>query len=180
MGSGLLRQRRNLLIISSALIVFDFAQLTVVKINLLGTELLIGKPEVLMVAAWVLWGYFFLRYYQYMREEKDLKIISTILHRFEGLAVAHTKLKSFNAEIDQENRSYYLKKVGFLRWDYVLNDYNPGEGKVRDISSKKVSLGHVAVWLLRSVLHVTVMTPRVTEYIAPIVVAIIAPVVSIL
>lgn len=75
MGEGLLRQRRNLVIISGILIVFDFTSITIDKVNLLGIHFLVGKPENLIIIAWVLWAYFLLRYYQYLRDEPDLKII---------------------------------------------------------------------------------------------------------
>src|SRR3989338_8065290 len=58
MDSDLLRQRRNLMMISGGLLLFDFANVTVAKVSILGTELLIGNVKVLIYCAWFLWGYF--------------------------------------------------------------------------------------------------------------------------
>lgn len=67
MDADLLRQRRNLIAISTVLLLFDFADVKITKIGVLGTDLLVGDARVLMAAAWLMWLYFFVRYYQYWR-----------------------------------------------------------------------------------------------------------------
>jgi hypothetical protein len=48
MNNDLLRQRRNLILISGALIIYDFAEISIAKISLLGSDLLVGRPEALL------------------------------------------------------------------------------------------------------------------------------------
>lgn len=74
MNTDLLRQRRNLILISGGLLLFDFANVSVAKISVMGTELLIGNAKVIAYFAWAMWCYFLLRYYQYLRAESDLGI----------------------------------------------------------------------------------------------------------
>lgn len=51
MTNDLLRQRRNLLITSIGLLLFDFAHMSITKVSLLGTELLVGDPIILKAFA---------------------------------------------------------------------------------------------------------------------------------
>ena len=44
--SGFIRQRRNLMVISLVLLFSEVAQLTMKKLNVLGTELEIDRPQV--------------------------------------------------------------------------------------------------------------------------------------
>ena len=71
MNADLLRQRRNLIGISAILLIFDFANVRIAKVSLLGTELLAGNVQVLAVCAWVIRFYILIRYYQYLRAEPD-------------------------------------------------------------------------------------------------------------
>lgn len=74
MDDGLSKSRRNLIIVSIILIVFDVAAVSITKVNVLGTELLVGNPIVVHVLLWILWAYFFIRYTQLLGEENDLGI----------------------------------------------------------------------------------------------------------
>ncbi|QLQ03885.1 MAG: hypothetical protein HZY77_15000 [Thiobacillus sp.] len=74
MTNDLLRQRRNLLITSIGLLLFDFAHMSVAKVSILGTELLVGDPIILKVFAWGMWAYFLLRYYQYLKTSGILEL----------------------------------------------------------------------------------------------------------
>ena len=51
MNADLLRQRRNLIGISAILLIFDFANVRIAKVSLLGTKLLAGNVQVLAVCA---------------------------------------------------------------------------------------------------------------------------------
>ena len=54
MNADLLRQRRNLIAISMVLLLFDFAKVNIAKVNVLGTDLLVGNAQVLMFFAWAM------------------------------------------------------------------------------------------------------------------------------
>lgn len=72
-SDGLLRQRRNLLLMSIIMPLFFISGATVEKINILGTVITVNRPEVIKYSIIVLFLYFFLRYWQYYKEETYVK-----------------------------------------------------------------------------------------------------------
>lgn len=72
-SDGLLRQRRNLMVISMLMPLFFLSGASIEKINLLGTIVSVSNPVVLKYALIVLFSYFLLRYWQYYREETYVK-----------------------------------------------------------------------------------------------------------
>ncbi|WP_193164098.1 hypothetical protein [Microbulbifer hainanensis] len=70
MSDGLLRQRRNLILISSLLIFLRFSKVEISKLSFLGVEFgSFENPSAIYVALWIVWGYFLIRYYQYFMQE---------------------------------------------------------------------------------------------------------------
>lgn len=176
MNADLLRQRRNLLLVCGLLIVFDFAGVSIAKVSILGTELIVGNPNVLLVVAWFLWGYFFLRYYQYLREESDLKIVSDFTNHLEVIAIEHDKLKHPE---DERHRQFGIERNGMFSWKYELLFYNYDSSKFEADPTRAVSTSLAAFWASKSILYVVAHTPRFTDHIAPILLAIITPLVNI-
>ena len=90
MGADLLRQRRNLLITSLGLTAAQLAGATFQgSASIFGAGITFQEPVNLFYGAWVLWGYFLLRYWQYLGEESDLgisKAVSAWLAVFPGFA----------------------------------------------------------------------------------------------
>jgi len=68
-SDGLLRQRRNLMVISMLMPLFFLSGASIEKINLLGTVISVSNPVVIKYALAALFGYFLLRYWQYYQEE---------------------------------------------------------------------------------------------------------------
>ncbi|TOG86398.1 hypothetical protein CGI91_23330 [Vibrio parahaemolyticus] len=68
-SDGLLRQRRNFMIFSLILPLFFWTGASVEKINILGTVIELDNPKYIKVAVASLFAYFFIRYWQYYREE---------------------------------------------------------------------------------------------------------------
>lgn len=170
MDNDLLRQRRNLILVSSGLLLFDFAKVTVLKVSILGTELLIGDANVLAIFAWVLWGYFLLRYYQYLRIETTLGIIKDFESLFQGRGRAYV-FKKINR--DSLTGSIDFTREG-LRWHYTVNDYNPGVGTYQVIDRGLLPRAKATWWLVKSFLYVAFNTPKVTDHILPFLLAIAA------
>lgn len=171
MSPDLLRQRRNLIAISSVLIVFDFAQVSIAKINVLGTELLVGDARVLLFFAWMIWVYAFLRYYQYLRAEGDLKIAAA----FRGGIDSRLSQYVFS-EIQKKSVSKISSERTGFRWRYIVEDYDTKTGSVRPTHSGSLPFRKVLWWGLRSAFEVAVHTPKATDHILPILLAIAAPV----
>lgn len=178
MNSDLLRQRRNLMLISGMLIMFDFAQVSIAKVSILGTELIIGKPTVLIMVAWALWAYFFLRYYQYVREEKDLKILSTFSDYFNRLVRDYAKLKAVQDKYGQQYSDFRLRRVGYLKWEYALQGYDTSKGETIDQTSKSIPFIYIIFWFIKSLVFLAANTPRITDHVLPIIIALLSPLVA--
>ncbi len=175
MDTGLLRQRRNLILVSSALLLFDFANVTVTKVSVMGTELLIGNVKVLVYFAWAMWGYFLLRYYQYLREEKDLGISAGVKSQFDAKAWRYTFGIINKTQI---SGTIEFKRQG-LRWTYSVKEYDTGHSNLHETKAGFLPLIPTYWWLARAFYYVAVHTPKATDHILPYLLAIAAPVVSI-
>lgn len=174
MNADLLRQRRNLILISGGLLLFDFANVSVGKVNVMGTELLVGDAKVLAYFAWAMWCYFFLRYYQYLRAENDLGISKAIQAGFEGKAKAYVselhRIKQLMVSID-------FRQTG-IRWNYSVSEYDTSAGGPREIQKGSLPLLKAVWWKAMSVYYVAIHTPKATDHILPFLLALAAPIVG--
>jgi len=179
MNADLLRQRRNLIAISAVLLIFDFANVTIAKISVLGTELLVGNARILMVCAWILWGYFFLRYYQYWRVEPDRHIRAAFTERFDKYARSYPNGKPIQDSYGQEYK-YKISRTAFARWAYTLQGYDPVKEGVIDGATYNLPVWKLAAWSVQSVAFVCVQTPHATDHILPFALAVAAPITTFL
>jgi hypothetical protein len=100
-SEGFVRQRRNLMLSSLILLFSEVTELTVEKLTLFGTELLIGKPQAVTMALWIATLYWALRYYQYSRAEYRGVLRQTVrehIHRICG-PTALTQFLRENSEL---------------------------------------------------------------------------------
>ena len=81
-SDGLLRQRRNILLISVLMPLFFLSGASMEKINVLGTIITLKNPEVVKYSLVILFGYFFLRYWQYYQEETYIKDMHREMHLY--------------------------------------------------------------------------------------------------
>lgn len=182
MNPDLLRQRRNLIAISAVLLVFDFANVKIMKVSVLGTELLVGNAQVLMVCAWVLWGYFLLRYFQYWWIEPGKPIRDS----FDNNLIEYLKLFDQDGQRTDDKCGFFVAfricHCGFLKWKYAIQRSYPTANDKRHINTgTPISLPfrRTAAWSVKSAAFVCLQTPHVTDHILPFVLAFAAPVVSI-
>ena len=180
MNPDLLRQRRNLVAISTGLLIFDFAKMKIAKISLLGTEILVGDAQVLMVFAWVVWFYFLLRYYQYWRSEPHHLIRQAFLHRFDRYAHDFSQVKAVQDNNGEPYNDYKIVRASFAGWTYTLQGYNPTEGAIHAGTSVSLPAWRLTGWAAKSAAHVCFQTPHVTDHALPFLLAFAAPVISIM
>ena len=81
-SDGLLRQRRNLLLISLLMPLFFLSGASVEKINILGTIIIVKSPDVVKYSLVMLFAYFLLRYWQYYKEETYIKDMHRKMHDY--------------------------------------------------------------------------------------------------
>lgn len=179
MDDGLLRQRRNLIAISIALLLTDFADVKVSKVTILGSELVVGQPAVLAVFAWVVWGYFLIRFHQYLADTGDLGIKDGFLKRRRQYARRFARLQPIRDGSGLVFDDVQLSRVDRLNWEVHLAHYEPATGSNAIGTRVPVSIARIQWWNLRAWCHQLTMTARLTNYALPYVLAIAAPMVHV-
>jgi hypothetical protein len=177
MKQDLLRQRRNLIAISAFLVVFDIASVQVAKVSLLGNELIIGNVQVLIYCAWCLWGYFFLRYYQYWRAEPEQYIKEAFTSYVKALILRHVIVRKGN---DLFNLGYTIERTGLLILSISTPEHDPVTGEKMEKKTFSLPLWRLLSWYVRSALHIVLQTPLATDRVLPFAVAIAAPILLVL
>lgn len=74
MSDGLLRQRRNLIVLCVLLWVMKYGGVSFTKFNLVGFDIAFKNPNALTTGIWIAFAYFFYRYYQYFTGEGISKL----------------------------------------------------------------------------------------------------------
>ena len=93
-SAGFVRQRRNLILVSMALLFIEYSGAELRAINLLGNSMTIAEPDKVTHAIWILLAYFYLRYYQYFRDLKANPYLISYWSKLDSLipAIALKKL----------------------------------------------------------------------------------------
>lgn len=173
MTSDLLRQRRNLILISVLLLAFVFLKIKVDKLSILGSEITVENPQGILVFVWIIWAYFLVRYYQFLREKSDLELISNINGRFSSKANSHV-FKKLNKQFIQG--SIEFSRAGIF-WNYRVMEYDPSISSVQETSSGQLPGTSALFWFLGSSAHVFINTTKFTDYVLPLLVALSVPIV---
>ena len=166
MNPDLLRQRRNLILISGALFLSQLAEVSVKKISILGTELIIQNMEVFGLTVWIVWGYFLLRYCQHLQSEEDLKIRSSHRDYFQSTIreYAKPKFKSFNSW-----NGIHIKRNSW--YEYICETESSPDVAGDAILTVEIPFLFIFITKIKSWWYVTINTPAITNYVLPIVVA---------
>src|SRR5690606_16866944 len=169
------KHRRNLILISVALIVFDFADVKIAKVGILGTDLIVGNPNVLIAVAWISWFYFLLRYFQYWATNNAQKIKRTY----------YDQLRSwFNLQMQKidpnalQTRAVDLDSFAASRFKIVERFAKTRAGMDTKIL-KEFSLLATSMAKLKAAFHVAVVSPHSVDQFFPFVVALLAPVATV-
>lgn len=181
MDEGLLKARRNLMAVSVLLVLFDFADISIAQVSLLGTNLIVGKPAVAHSFAWALWGYLLLRYLQQMAAEADLGIRAAFTEKVKSLLfpAIHDLVTRHDPKRSYSNYGYeYLQRSGLLKWKIPLTYYEPAVGTVEAAGSIPMPGRLVVGALVRAAIHVVLLRPYATDHLLPLALAIAAPVVT--
>ena len=171
MNPDLLRQRRNLIAISAVLLLFDFADVKIGKIGILGTDLVVGDVRVLMWSAWLLWAYFLLRYYQYWRAAETAHIRNTFSRK------SYENERSFASSLKMGDGVHMpFSRIGFLQ--YQFSPFTVAKNVAQHADPIPVSAVRVICWKMRAAYYVTLHTPHATDHVLPFALALAAPFVT--
>ena len=86
LSAGLLRQRRNLMLTSSALIFLGLAEAQLHSFNFLGLHLTFGRPEAVVIGLLLVTVYFTYRYALYLRQEPGEGLVTEYYRRLNRYA----------------------------------------------------------------------------------------------
>lgn len=181
MQEELSRPRRNLLIITVGLLLFEFADVEIAKIGLLGTELLVGKPRVIEYFAWVLWFYFFWRYLQRLISfvgDGKFGIAQDIRDRMAKLAINYANLKAQSNSLGESLDKFDLVKVGMFAWEVRNSAFDPATGRCDEKYKRTLPMNRVIYWAGISTVSTLILSTKISDYILPIVLGLCPPVVA--
>lgn len=65
LSEALVRQRRNLIFISSTLVMLKLGQVQISKLSVASIEFTLGRPNAIYWGLWAMFFYFIIRYVQY-------------------------------------------------------------------------------------------------------------------
>lgn len=179
MDDDILRQRRNLIAMSSVLILFDFADVKIAKVGILGTDLIVGSPEVIVAFAWVIWAYLLLRYYQYWRKDQRSLFAQTMYDAVRRYAFRYSGSKKFKDPHNQKH-NFDLKQDSTWRLRLTKDEYQPKEGRSVEIFSLPVPMWRAIYWKIKAFLHFVIHTPHFTDHILPFALAFAAPIITVI
>ena len=182
---GFCRQRRNLMLISIALLLIHAADLKFTTINIFGNKATFQNQTIIHTALWIAWAYWLLRYHQYSRDIGDKGYEKTFKIRLNKKAekAAQKKVKKSNEWHRIKEASLEKKGGPPIAKDYITTNtktFFKYQGHVK-ISTLKPS-GHaydeyrinitlnyrdISIPLILAVCHVLLNTTLVTEYILP-------------
>ena len=178
MSLDLLRQRRNLMILSSILLFLKFAEIEISKFSIVGIEFSSFKnPNSIFIVLWIFYIYFAIRYYQYFLQEgfPHFKIIFFETIDRKSVNKIETIVKKKYPLNTRKDVTYStLKQWG---WEYSGQiEIGPeGVGGTHSENFKlKISRRKLFPEVVYSFYHVVVNRSAFTDYFLPILLAILA------
>ncbi len=176
MGEGLLRQRRNLIIICVLLWIMKFGGATFSKFSLAGFDISFKNPDVLPLSIWLAYAYFLYRYYQYFSHEgvKKLQEIfgKALEEKCESIICKIVKQQS-PTNNDALRYSYSsLKSDNWVYKGYALGEYNTATSS-SSVEHFEIPISRLKLWrgVLPAYLDATFRNSVVTDYILPFIFA---------
>ena len=176
MDNDLLRQRRNLLLISCGLILYHLAGVEITGLGLLGTQLTVKNPHVLSLFSWILWCYFLIRYLQYWLSDKR----TTIRLAFKDAMFKRTHTTETMTRIQKKAKQPNANPA--IRWKRGLPGYYVARANLEAgtdyLLIERINPIKYIAWLAGSIGSVALLTKHFTDYLLPLVIAVSAPVIA--
>lgn len=178
MSPDLIRQRRNLMIVSMTIIFLRFGGVTVEKVGAMGIELKISNPAALYVGLWVLFLYFLLRYYQYFMQETNHSFKTEFLSKMDALCFSGLQQiaqRQHPVDIEDLSGTFEFSKLsgsGIQREGEMVI----GRDTMGDSLNGPYAVNVMTFWFqaIRAAVHVLFNRSAATDYALPFAVAAIA------
>lgn len=179
-----LRQRRDLFAISALLLLIPIADIKVastVAIQQFGMSMNIGKPEVIAYGLWILWAYWYLRYFQaYSALNKNhlIDAYSSEISRY-LYPLAKEKAEKLRDKLVTDNKFNDGSNVGydFKKQEYYLfrSEYTCGYSQYDASSSSPINIAEVIfikgfkyhLIQIKSLIKCCLKRIDITEYLLP-------------
>lgn len=153
MSDGLLRQRRNLIIVCILLWMMKSGGVTFSKLSFVGFDIAFKNPDVVIQLIWLAFAYFFFRYYQYFATDGINKIQDTLTRAYDQRCnpiIRQLVNDESQNGIDKCNNTLYEYSV--LRKNHWIFNYYPKTGfKDQSIDIKitrwKLKKGILLAWI---------------------------------
>ena len=165
MSPGLIRQRRNLIGASIALLILEFGDVTVERLNILGNELKINNVGSIQTIAFFICFYFLVRFYQYTQANHGTGI------QYEYASYLRGIIREFLSTRGYEEFSVAKTKYRSLRVSIELTTIKDGLPE-----PNTYEFGYIATlqFSVKSLSHLIFTTPLATDYILPYVLSFLA------
>jgi hypothetical protein len=169
------KDRRNLLFLSVAIIINYYAGISIDSINILGNTATIDNPEALAYIVFIIWGYFFIRYYQHLHSKDDLSINEEFIKRLDKYSkpkiAKEMKMHGTDISNDFKDQSFSdLKREGFLDYRYTLYEQN-GYGEIVEKNTVSLRFRIFVTPILKSTVTFILNSKCFTEYFIPLITA---------
>lgn len=177
MSSDLLRQRRNLMVLSAIFLFMKFAQIEIHKFSIVGIEFNSFKnPNTFFLALWIAWIYFSVRYYQYFVQE-GFPYFKEIFYAI----LDEKSTQKINAIVEKQYPLNTRKNVSYTilkQWNWVYSgQFDSCKNGVYGIDIRNFEMP-ISKWqlfpeILSSISCIMLNRSAFTDYFLPIIIAII-------
>jgi hypothetical protein len=127
-STSFIRQRRDLFVISALLIIGQLAHPSLNKLSLLGAEIEIQNSIILIQAAWTLWLYWLVRYWQAFRKIPG-RLISSKYELLKYSSFSKKTIDVARKEIEKINANHLADKANSEISDPRIYEHDGGLGK---------------------------------------------------
>lgn len=185
---GFIRQRRNLIAVSLALVFYQTAGLVITRLSFLGNEADVSEPSLASAVLWVAWLYFLLRYFQYFMDVPNRGERDAYYDRLQVLVHALARQDAIETHVEQQkwhevrNLAIEMEKIDTLHrhsngWQVRVNGVIVGNTE-RANKSQQMNQYETLIWgkefqrsKVKAVLYVVCCTRFATEYYLPFAIA---------
>lgn len=179
MSEGILRQRRNLMVVSLIIILLSFGGVEIQEVGALGTKLVFAKKDALYIGLWSIFFYFLFRYYQYFLEEENRGIADAFWAKVNASSfetLRHMAADQHSLKLDQLAGTFLFsqlqKKSRFVRVGTVVTGRDSYGSSTN--SEYTVNAIRFIPTLIFASVFVTLNRSALTDFVLPFLVAVAA------